>query len=130
MGITRRSNDSGIQQVIDLVSPYEYEVVTVQVDGCLHLKSAVTRVGVETLLINRAWVDANSFQGKDFIDVDPGEPYAANALLVGGDILYPAFFPKTCRLLEDRGYPVRVVDVSELQKAEGAVTCCSLIFRE
>jgi len=96
----------------------------------LHLKSAVTRVDEETLLINRSWVDAKPFQGMGFIEVDPDEPFAANALLVGGELVYPAFFPKTCRLLEDRGYPVRVVDVSELQKAEGAVTCCSLIFRE
>ena len=130
VGVSGRSNDSGVKQLIDLVSPYEYEVVRVKVDGCLHLKSAVTHVGEETLLINRSWVDAKSFQVKGFIDVDPGELYAANALHVGGVLVYPANFPKTCRRLEDRGYPVRIVDVSELQKAEGAVTCCSLIFRE
>ncbi len=130
VGVTERSNESGVKQLLDLVSPYEYEVIKVQVDGCLHLKSAVTQVGEETLLINRSWVDANSFQGKGFIEVDLGEPYAANALLVGGELVYPAIFPKTCRRLEERGYPVKVVDVSELQKAEGAVTCCSLIFRE
>jgi dimethylargininase len=87
-------------------------------------------VGDEILLINRSWVDAKSFMGKDFIDVDPGEPYAANALLVGGELVYPAIFPETRRRLEDRGYSVRDVDVSELQKAEGAVTCCSLIFEK
>jgi dimethylargininase len=129
-GISERSNESGVKQLIDLVSPYEYEVVKVQVDGCLHLKSAVTHVGEETLLINRSWVDAKSFEGKGFIDIDPGEPYAANALLVGGELVYPAMFPETRRRLEDGGYSVRVVDVSELQKAEGAVTCCSLIFRD
>ena len=130
VGVTERSNESGVKQLIDLVSPYEYEVVRVQVDGCLHLKSAVTHVGDEILLINRSWVDAKSFMGKDFIDVDPGEPYAANALLVGGELVYPAIFPETRRRLEDRGYSVRDVDVSELQKAEGAVTCCSLIFEK
>jgi len=130
VGVTERSNESGVKQLIDLVSPYEYEVVRVQVDGCLHLKSAVTHVGDEILLINRSWVDAKSFMGKDFIDVDPGEPYAANALLVGGELVYPVIFPETRRRLEDRGYSVRDVDVSELQKAEGAVTCCSLIFEK
>ena len=129
VGVTARSNDSGVKQLIDLVSPFDYEVIRVRVDGCLHLKSAVTHVGEETLLINRAWVDAKSFHGKGFIDVDPDEPYAANTLLVGGELVYPAMFPKTCRRLEERGYLVREVDVSELQKAEGAVTCCSLIFQ-
>jgi dimethylargininase len=129
VGISKRSNESGIRQLADLVSSYGYEVVKVHVDGCLHLKSAVTKVGKEALLVNRSWVDVKSFEGMSLIDIDPGEPYAANALFVGGEPVYPAMFPKTRKRLEDRGYPVRIVEVSELQKAEGAVTCCSLIFR-
>ena len=128
VGITERSNESGIAQLVDLVSQYAYEVVKVQVDGCLHLKSAVTQVGGDILLINRSWVDPTPFDGKTLIDIDPGEPYAANALFVGGELVYPTKFPETRRRLEDSGLSVRVVDVSEFQKAEGAVTCCSLIF--
>ena len=128
-GISKRSNESGIKQLINLVSPYGYEVEKVHVEECLHLKSAVTKVGEEALLVNRSWVDVKSFEGKVLIDIDPGEPYAANVLFVGGELVYPAMFPKTRKRLEDRGYPVRIVEVSELQKAEGAVTCCSLIFR-
>lgn len=130
VGITDRSNESGIKQLVDLVSPYEYEVVKVQVDGCLHLKSAATPLGEDNLLINRSWVDAESFKGKALIDIDAGEPYAANALFINGHVVYPAAFPETRRCLEDSGFSVRVVDVSELQKAEGGVTCCSLIFRD
>jgi dimethylargininase len=130
VGITDRSNESGIMQLIDLVSPYGYEVIKVQVDGCLHLKSAATPVGEDKLLINRSWVDVKSFEGKSLIDINPGEPYAANALFINGEIVYPAAFPETRRCLEDTGFPVRIVDVSELQKAEGGVTCCSLIFRD
>jgi len=128
VGVTRRSNALGIKQLKNLVSEYDYEVVEVNVDGCLHLKSAVTLVGEETLLINRSWVDANLFKVNAFIDVDPSEQYAANALLVGDELVYTATFPKTLRRLEDEGFSVMVVDVSELQKAEGGVTCCSLIF--
>jgi len=130
VGITDRSNESGIMQLIDLVSPYDYEVVKVRVNGCLHLKSAVTAVGEDKLLLNRAWVDVKSFAGKSLIDVNAGESHAANALWLNGAIVYPAAFPKTRRCLEDAGFVVRVVDVSELQKAEGAVTCCSLLFRD
>ena len=128
VGMTDRSNESGIKQLADLVSPYAYEVVKVQVDGCLHLKSAVTQVGEDKLLINRSWVNAKSFVGKTLIDVDPSEPYAANALFINDVIVYPTTFPETRRRLEDMGGSVRVVDVSEMQKAEGGVTCCSLIF--
>jgi len=130
VGNTSRTNESGIKQLIDFVSPYEYKVELVQVEGCLHLKSAVTLVGEDTLLINRSWVDTKPFGAKEYIDVDPTEPSAANALLVGGELVYSTIFPKTLRRLNDKGISVRVVDVSELQKAEGAVTCCSLIFEE
>jgi len=63
-----------------------------------------------------------------FIEVDPSEPYAANAVLVGTTIIYPSVFPKTRKRLEAAGIRMMLVDSSELAKAEGAVTCCSLIF--
>jgi dimethylargininase len=114
---------------MEIVAPLGYDVVVVEVKGCLHLKSAASLVGEQTLLINRSWVDADSFGGsREFIDIDPGEPYAANALLVGDEVIYPQSFPRTRLRLENNGIGVRVADVSELQKAEGALTCCSLIF--
>ncbi len=130
VGNSIRSNIPGIKQLMEIVVPYGYEIEVVKVDGCLHLKSAVTLVSEDTLLINRSWVDANSFGAREFIDIDPSEPYAANALLVGDGLVYPASFPLTCLLLESKGIGVRVIDVSELQKAEGALTCCSLLFEE
>jgi N-dimethylarginine dimethylaminohydrolase len=53
---------------------------------------------------------------------------AANALLLNNVVILPASFPKTCARLEKRRFRVRAIDVSELQKAEAGVTCCSLIF--
>ncbi len=131
VGNSVRSNIPGIKQLMEIVAPYGYDVEVVKVNGCLHLKSAVSIVGEETLLINRSWVDANSFGApREFIDIDPGEPYAANALLVGNDLIYPQSFPRTRLRLEGKGISVRAIDISELQKAEGALTCCSLIFTE
>jgi dimethylargininase len=60
--------------------------------------------------------------------VDPDEPFAANALAVGSVVLYPSTYPRTRVRLERHGLLVRPLDMSELLKAEGAVTCCSLIF--
>jgi len=45
-------------------------------------------------------------------------------------VIHPDCFPRTRQRLEDAGIDVTGVDVSELQKAEGAVTCCSLVFSE
>jgi dimethylargininase len=128
VGLTRRSNAEGIRQLAAILAPHTYEVIAVPVTGCLHLKSAVTHLGGSTLLANRVWFDAAPFAGYDWIDVDPAEPHAANALAFGGTIIFPASFPRTRARLEARGFHVTPIDISELQKAESGLTCSSLIF--
>jgi dimethylargininase len=127
VGLSGRSNLSGIGQLRDIAGPHGYTVTPVPVRGCLHLKSAVTEAAPGVILVNPEWVDPGVF-GAAAIEVDPSEPGAANGLLIGSQLVYPASFPKTRRRLENAGIGVVSVDVSELQKAEGAVTCCSLIL--
>jgi dimethylargininase len=128
VGQSGRSNESGVEQLRAVAWPYGYTVTAVPVSGCLHLKSAITEVAPGAVLLNPAWVDPSAFGHVTVMEVDPGEPYGANGLLAGGRLIYPESFPATRRRLEDAGIDVVPVDVSELQKAEGAVTCCSLVF--
>ena len=128
VGLTRRSNAEGIRQLAAILSPHNYEVVAVPVTGCLHLKSAVTHLGRNTLLANRAWFDTNPLTGHEWIDTDPSEPHAANALALAGTIIFPASFPRTRARLEARGFHATPLDISELQKAESGLTCSSLLF--
>jgi dimethylargininase len=102
-------------------------VVAVPLRGCLHLKSAVTQVAPGQVLFNPDWVDAHCFPGWEPIAIDSAEPHAANALRVGGVVIYPASCPRTADVLSKRGIDVSRVDMSETEKAEGAVTCCSII---
>ncbi len=127
-GLSRRTNLAAIEQLRALLHPYDYEVISVPVTGCLHLKSAVTSLGRNTLLANRQWFDPAPFTGYDWLDVAPAEPHAANALTLNGQIIFPASFPKTRALLEARAFPVIPLDISELQKAESGLTCSSLLF--
>jgi dimethylargininase len=128
VGLTRRSNAEGIRQLAAILAPYDYEVFAVPVTGCLHLKSAVTHIGGNTLLANRSMFDATPLQVHDWIDVDAAEPQAANALAFGGTIIFPSSFPRTCARIEARGFHVTSLDISELQKAESGLTCSSLLF--
>jgi dimethylargininase len=128
VGLSTRSNQEAIDQLNTLLAEYGYSVTGVSLHDCLHLKTAVSRVDDQTLLINRNWLDTHHFESYRQIEVDPGEPFAANCLPIGDSIIYPTTFPKTCARLEEDGYKVVEVDVSELAKAEGAVTCCSLII--
>ena len=130
VGISARSNEAGRAQLRELLAPHGYAVEGVATRDCLHLKSAVTQVADDTLLVNPAWLaDASPFAGYQMIEVEPEEGHAANAVRVGDAILYPDCFPKTLARLRVAGINVTTVDVSELQKAEGAVTCCSLLLR-
>jgi dimethylargininase len=128
VGLSARSSKDGIQQLRDHLRPYGYQVEGVELQGCLHLKTAVTQVAEQTMLINPAWVRTSAFKGMDFVEVDMGEPPAANAVRVGEALIYPESFPRTRARLERRGLKVHAVDMSETEKAEGGVTCCSLIF--
>jgi dimethylargininase len=128
VGRSARTNDAAITQLRELGESLGYTVQPVEVRGCLHLKSAVTQVAENLMLVNPQWVDAAELPTRQHVEVDPEEPYAANALLVEGAVLYAAAFPKTKRRLEERGLRVVTVDVSELAKAEGGVTCCSVVF--
>lgn len=125
VGLSTRTNEASLDQLRR--HAHGYEVVGIPVGEALHLKTAVTRVGPDTLLINRDWLEATPFAGWTLIDVDPDEPFAGNALLVGETVVCPTAFPGTRRRLEVHGITVRTVDADELAKAEGGVTCCSIL---
>lgn len=127
VGLSSRTNEAAIGQ---LRYHTRREVIPVTVDGCLHLKTAVTRVAKDALLLNPDFIDARVFEGWKLISVDPAEPMGGNGLLVNGAVIYPEELPKTRARLEGAGIDVRTVPQSELAKAEGGVTCGSLIFAE
>lgn len=130
VGQSRRTNAAGIEQLTKLLRPYGYEVKTAPVERCLHLKSAATRVAKDALLVNPAWVETSALAGFELIAVHPDEPGAANALPVGKAVVVPAAYPRTADILRQRGLAVETLDVSEIAKAEGGLTCCSIIFQE
>ena len=130
VGASSRSNAGGIGQLGGLLLPFGYRVLRVPMRGCLHLKSAVTQVGKELLLINSRQVEREQFPGVRFIEVDESEPTAANALLIGEDVVYPAAHPRTAEVMRRQGIRVHTVEMSETEKAEGGVTCCSLLLEK
>ena len=128
VGQSSRSNAAAVAALRDQLTPHGYRIHATPFRHCLHLKSAVTAVGERRLLFNPAWVSADCFPGYEMIAVDPGEPAAANALLVAGSVVYPEHFPRTAERLLRTGAELMPVECSELAKAEGGVTCCCLLL--
>lgn len=127
VGVGPRSNDEGRRQLASFVAPHGYRVEAVPYAGCLHLKTAATLVADDIVVFNPEWVDAAALGVGHAIAVDPTEPFAANAVRLGALAIYPAEFPRTRARLEGAGIHVRTVPAGELAKAEGGVTCCSLL---
>ena len=137
VGISGRTNADGARQLATMLAPHGFQVVPVPVTGCLHLKSAVTALrlrraarfgGQAALLINPAWVDPSHFPGFELVDVDPSEPEAANVLIVGDHVICAEAHAGTRGRLEAHGVATVAVPAAELAKAEGGVTCCSIVF--
>jgi dimethylargininase len=128
VGVSGRTNDAGVRQLADIAAPFGYAIVPVEgLGGCLHLKSAATDVDDGVVIVNPEWIDPSLFRGLTCIEVDPEEPHAANTLRLGRRVLCAASAPRTAARLDARGIETLAVDVSELAKAEGALTCCSVI---
>lgn len=128
VGASGRSNAAGIEQLRIALAPWGYRVASVEMRDCLHLKSAVTFIPPDILLVNPAWVDPKVFDARTVIEVDADESFAANTLTVQGVTLVSAAFPRTEERLRNAGVATRALDVSELQKAEAALTCMSLML--
>ena len=130
IGLTSRSDHHAVRQFRGAVADHGYRVHATEVNGCLHLKSAVTAVDADTLLVDPDRVDVGQFGDRRCVTIDPSEPGAANVVRVGDAVVAASAYPRTAQRLVDAGYEVRTVDASELARAEGALTCCSLLFED
>jgi dimethylargininase len=130
VGASRRSNAQGVAQLGQALAPFGYSVRAVAMRDCLHLKSAATFIAPDTLLANPAWVDPAEFGCARTLTVAADEPFGANTLTVGGITLVSADYPQTQQRLESAGVVTRTLDVSELHKAEAALTCLSVLIGE
>ena len=128
VGLSTRTNEGGIEQLARIVEPLGYRVIPVKTSESLHFKSACTAINDGTLLVNRDWIKLDDLDGFDIVLTPDDEPEAANVLRVNDTLFVQAGFPGTMERLRSVHSKVETLDTSELRKAEGALTCLSIIF--
>ena len=128
VGRSRRTNAEGIARLAAELEPFGYRIQPVEVNGCLHLKSACCALGSGVVLANREWADTDVFHDVKVVEVPPEEAHAANVLAIGRTVLVAASFPRTAKLIENLGWTVRRLDISELMKAEAGLTCSTILL--
>jgi dimethylargininase len=128
VGLSSRTNAAGIEMLADIVLPHGYGVSALPVRDCLHLKTACTALPDGSLIVNPAWLDTQAVRDFKCLNVPPDEPWAANTLTVGEKVCIVAGNTKTAELLRGHGFAVETAELSEFAKAEGGITCLSLLF--
>ena len=128
VGLSQRTNRAGFEELRELAAPLGYQVRPLRVGACLHLKSACTALPDGTLLVNPDWLDSEELADFTQLTVARGEEHGANLLLLGEQVLISSAYRATAEALRSQGYTVESLDVSEFAKAEGCLTCMSVLL--
>lgn len=128
IGLSARTNLSGAKQLKNILSQYNYDVYSVPVCTMLHFKTGVNYLGDNNLLVHKDFCSKDDFTSYNKIIIDEDEEYAANSLRINDYILTPRGFPKTKSEIENLGYRVIEIEMSEFQKMDGGLSCLSLRF--
>jgi dimethylargininase len=128
IGLSERTNHEGAAQLSSVLKNAGHTSQTVPVAAGLHLKSSVNYVGDNTLLLTPDLATHPAFTGYKHFILDQEENYAANTLLVNDCLIMPLGFPKTHAKLSALGRKIIELDISEVRKMDGGLTCMSLRF--
>jgi len=126
IGRSARSNDDGIRQFKKIVTKHGYNPVTVELPDILHLKTGVSYLGNNVLLITEQLKDNPAFSSFKKIIAEEPEAHAANSLNINGNILIPKGCPSTLKKIENEVFNVTELDISEFMKLDGGLSCMSL----
>ena len=129
VGLTDRTDRSGFDQLAEILTPLNYNCQAIPVTAGLHLKSSVNYIGNDTILVTQELAGNRAWEGCRKIIVDSEEAYAANTLWVNDNLLVPAGFPRTTAKIKTLGLPVHELEMTEMQKMDGGLTCLSLRFQ-
>lgn len=127
VGRSDRTNAEGAARVGEVFAPRGFRVVEVQVRDALHLKCVCARIDDERILVAHGALATDLFDGFEVVEIPATESYAANVVSVNGHVLVAAGFPETARIVASLRLPVVTLDVSEIRKADGSLTCLSIL---
>jgi len=128
IGISDRTNSDGARQLGGILESVGYTWENIKVGAGLHLKSSVNYVGDNTLILTEPFENVSPFKGYARIVLTEADAYAANTLWINGTLIVPRGFPRVRQALAQYGQPIIEVDVSEMAKMDGGLTCLSLRF--
>lgn len=128
IGLSDRTNQAGAEQFKEIVEKYGYEAVIVQIEEFFHLKTGVSYIGNNTVVVAGEFIEHPLFKDFEKVIVPEEEEYAANCIRVNDYVIVPEGFTKTIENIEKAGFKTIAVPMSEFQKHDGGLSCLSLRF--
>jgi dimethylargininase len=131
IGLSLRTNEEGARQLAAHLASVGYSSTVVDVRGMssmLHLKSGVSYIGNNTLVVMEEMAAWEAFAGYELIRVVSDESYAANCVRVNDRVLVAAGYPRLTAELTAHGFRPLAIDMSEFRKMDGGLSCLSLRF--
>ncbi len=128
IGLSERTNSEGAGQMISILEKYSLSGSTVSLKNVLHLKSGASYLENNNLIAAGEFVNKQEFKKYNILKVIDSENYAANCVWINGTVIIAAGYSAVKRLIEEAGYPVIELDMSEFRKLDGGLSCLSLRF--
>jgi dimethylargininase len=131
LGLSHRTNEEGARQLAAHLGREGYASAVIDVRGMssiLHLKSGISYIGENTLVVMEEMADHELFKGYELIRVAEQESYAANCVRVNERVLVAAVYPLLTAELKGRGFHPLEIEMSEFHKMVGGLSCLSLRF--
>jgi dimethylargininase len=128
IGISARSDEAGANNMISILEKHGLTGSSVPLKDMLHLKTGLSYLENNVLLVSGEFINHSTFQSFDTIVVEEDEAYGANSLWINGTVLVPAHCTKTLANIEAKGYPTIALEMTEFEKIDGGLSCLSLRF--
>jgi dimethylargininase len=128
IGISERTNEEGALQLKEILEQEGFVASIIPLKEFFHLKTGIAYLGDNKMVVAGEFVDHPAFESYDKIVIDKEDEYSANCIRVNDYVIIPKGYEETKRKLNEAGYETIELDMSEVQKHDGGLSCLSLRF--
>lgn len=128
IGISERTNEEGARQLKEILESEGFEATIIPLQKFFHLKTGIAYLGNNKMVVAGEFVDHPAFDAYDKIVINDADEYSANCIRVNDYVIIPKGYSETKRKINEAGYETIELDMSEVQKQDGGLSCLSLRF--
>jgi len=127
VGISSRTNFEAVNALAKFTKK---PVIPIKILRGLHLKTSVSYLGNDILVLDPSSLDTHPLREFKWIEIRRPNRYFANCLAIGNTVLISKGSNEVADKIHKEGFKTLSLDISEFEKADGGLTCLSIIFKK